>query len=75
MWSPAHPLCSVFICLPDAWSCARDSLSAFSLYAYIGIFYLIDKNGYVSVTVYHGTYAVGIRAKFGWEGFIEGDFG
>lgn len=51
-------------------------LCQLSLYTHIDIFYLIYKNGYVSVTVYHGTYAVGIRAKFGWEGFIEeGDFG
>lgn len=49
--------------------CTRFSVSSLSMH--IGTFYPIYKDGYVSVTVYHSTYAVWIRAKFGWEGFIE----
>lgn len=47
-----------------------------SLYMYIGTFYPIYKTGYVSMTVYHGIYTVGIRARFAWAGFVgEVNFG
>ena len=61
----------MYICLPDAQSCACDSLSAFFVYVYTGIFYPMYKSGYMSVAIYHGIYKVGIRARFGWEGFME----
>ena len=46
VWSPADHICKMYICLPDAQSCACDSLS--TLYMYIHTFCPIYKNGYVS---------------------------
>lgn len=46
-------------------------LCQLSLYMYVGTFYLTYKNGYVSATVYSGICTVGIRARFGWENFVE----
>lgn len=46
-------------------------LCLLSLHMYPGTFYQIYENGYMPVTVAHDIRAVGIRARFGWEGFLE----
>ena len=46
VWSSADHICKMYICLPDAQSCACDSLS--TLYMYTYTFYPGYKNGYVS---------------------------
>lgn len=64
----AHRLCPFASQMPRA---VHVILCQLSFYVYRGMFCPMYKNGYVSVTVNHGIYAVGIRARFHWEGFME----
>lgn len=58
----------MYICLPDAQSCACDSLSTLYMYIYIHSIQYIKM--VMCLTISQHIHTVGIRARLGWESFV-----